>query len=139
MPFYTRYLKPWGAFRIENELEPVLIEALVSSRAKKYAGTLDRVYRCGKDRCFYLADITTSKSNTKFVQMAGYKAAFGESYEPVTPDAKEWPMHLMTIRATNEGRFIKEVMKQGEDVAAWVTFLSCLNIHQWRKANNGSK
>lgn len=139
LPFYRRYVEPWEKFKRLHDLEPVLVEHLVAHRLR-YGGTLDRVFWCGKDDCFYVADITTSTNTaSKFVQMAGYKAALLDMMQAESEEAKRCPIHLMTIQADNGGKFTREVMLHEDSVASWVTFMSCLNIHQWREKNDNGR
>jgi hypothetical protein len=81
LPFYHRYVKPYREFKERLDLQPVVVEAIVANKKMRYAGTLDRVFFCEQERCFYLADITTSSSiGNKPVQMAAYLEAFEDTY-----------------------------------------------------------
>lgn len=138
LPFYNRYVDTWREFKKRLDLQPVIVEAIVANKKLGYAGTLDRVFFCGKERCFYLADLTTSASpGNKPVQMTGYLEAFEDTYEAISKEAESLPTHLMTIQASNEGRFSESIIKASDITAPWMTFLSCLNIWNHRKNQGG--
>lgn len=120
---YRPYLKAWRRFRFDSGFEIQAIEERVYHAALGYAGTLDRrgLYR-GR------TTILDIKSNAAPASVGAQTAAYDRARASMTGSHK--PALRLCVELRADGMFR---MHRLTDSGDWPLFLSCLNVHKWKK------
>lgn len=124
-PILAEYLNGWKKFLSDYNAAVADIEKMVYSKKWMCAGTLDRVVLIGKDLVLVDIKSTSSMNPAVAIQTGGYELM----YEELTGKkiAKRLGVRLI------ENDYKAETYKNVSDKTV---FLSCLQVHNWKKLNN---
>ena len=122
-PRLTPYVDAWQKFKRDFEPTFLFNEEPMFNELFGYAGTPDRVAQIGKK--IWVPDIKSTAliSRAAGVQLSGY-ARLVEGFAQVKVDG------LMVVQLRDDGTYRTEEFKRDD-----ATFLSCLNIHNWKRKN----
>jgi hypothetical protein len=127
------YLDAWVKFRNQTEFEPDRIEHRVYHSIYGYCGTLDRTGRFG-DRSTAILDIKTGlEAAWHAIQIGAY------SYALEQEGVKANSFRKMTVMLRRDGTFKVKEYPASEYRDNWNTFLSCLNLWNFRAEKMGGR
>jgi len=126
-PILEPYVRAWVKFRDDVLFIPEAIEVRVYSTRYRYAGTIDRIGALRGVRA--ILDIKTSATPNPVaaLQLAAYQVAYNEQ----NPKAKAKERWVVQLGA--DGKYRLHQYK--DDLGDWSTFLSALQLFNWRKKN----
>lgn len=130
-PLVRPYLNAWIRFREETGFVPDLIEQLIYSKSRMFAGKLDRT---GILRGYSIQPILLDIKSTATVmptcgpQTAGYHQGLREmGYPPAVKGMQRYTIHLR-----DDGTYRLQPHKDPNDINI---FLCSLSLHNWRNSH----
>lgn len=123
-PTLLPYLEAWQRFRVECDFHPLTIEKRMALPALGFAGTSDRTGLIrGKKAVLDIKKMMTL-GPVIGLQLAAYMRLHNHYGDGIT--------HRFALGLRPDGTYRLQEYTAPND---WPTFLSLLNIHQWRKQN----
>jgi hypothetical protein len=128
------YLEAWQRFMRECGWQNEEIEGRVVHPVYRYAGTFDRVGTINKRgrRVRGILDIKTGSEvgDSVGVQLAAYQNAYNYQH-PTAKTITRW-----SVRLTEDRKYKLDEWTEPDD---WFTFLSLLQIRNWKERRNGNR